>query len=98
MVYYLSAYYQSKLGNEQDSKNTLAKATSFSVDGCFPSREETQKALEWALTQQEDAKTLLYLGNLLYEKQPMQAISLWTKAGEKDGKIPMLYLFFETSQ
>jgi len=90
IVYYLSAYYQSKLGNIEESKNSLTKATSYSVDYCFPSRLETQKALEWALTQQEDAKTLLYLGNLLYEKQPMQALSLWTNAGEKDEKIPMV--------
>ncbi|NRB63688.1 MAG: DUF5107 domain-containing protein [Saprospiraceae bacterium] len=90
VLYYLSAYYQAQLGQEQGSKNNLAIALGLPVEGCFPYRYQTHKALKWALDMQEDAKTLLYLGNLIYDQQPEQAIKFWTAAEQKDNSLAMV--------
>lgn len=91
IVHYLSGYYQSKLGDNEQSLTSIDAGVSLPVDGCFPSRIETQKALEWALSKNEDPKTLLYLGNLLYEMQPKVATELWKKAAASDSDISVIH-------
>ena len=46
IIYFLKAYYQTLSGDKIKSQLNLTKALSLSVDGCFPFRIETQKALE----------------------------------------------------
>ena len=51
------------------------------ADYCFPYRFETIGVLNTALEfNTDDAMALYYLGNILYDKQPENAIRYWEKA------------------
>ncbi len=51
------------------------------TDYCFPFRLESLKVFKAALkSNPKDAKAWYYLGNLLYDKQPEQAMEYWEKA------------------
>lgn len=67
--------------NQEKAKEWFNAAKALSTDYCFPYRLESEKVYQTALDYNPgDAKANYYLGNLLYDKQPLRAISYWEQA------------------
>ncbi|MDR1814880.1 MAG: DUF5107 domain-containing protein [Tannerella sp.] len=90
LVYYYLAWFYGEAGQSAKSKEALAAASRLSLDYCFPFREETQRALKYAYTQDpQNAAAYYLLGNLLYDKRPAEAIDAWNKSLEIKKDFPM---------
>jgi tetratricopeptide (TPR) repeat protein len=89
--YYLG-YYHQQLGDHELALKHYVQASSRSPEYCFPFRLESIRILEAAIkADPADAKARYYLGNLLFEWQPEEAISHWEKASALEQDFPTLY-------
>ncbi len=89
--YFLGYYYQ-QLGDHELALDHYKQASGKNPDYCFPFRLESIRILEAAIkTNPSDAQARYYLGNLLFETQPEQALILWEKASELELDFPTLY-------
>lgn len=85
MVYYFLGYYSEKSGSPAKAETYYRKANSLSTDYVFPHRFEAIAALKNGLKYSSDeAKIHYYLGNILYDDQPGEAIKAWKKAVAAD--------------
>jgi tetratricopeptide (TPR) repeat protein len=85
--YYLG-YFLDLKGKKAEAEKLFKAASEQSVDYGFPFRLETVKVLECATKYHPaDAKPYYYLGNLLFDKQPVKAISCWEKAVSLDPSL-----------
>ena len=92
MVYYYLGYYWSKIGDEKKALSYYQKASKMPIDYCFPYRAEEVDILKHAmLLNPIDSLAPYYLGNLLYEHQPEQAISAWEKSRELDDSFYIVH-------
>lgn len=91
LVYYYLAYWKNKLG--ESAIDDLIKAKEADSYLCFPNRLEDIQVLKYALeTDNSDAKSPYYLGNLLYDKkQYNQAIQYWELSLERDSNFPTVH-------
>lgn len=81
LVYYTLGYYAAQQGQSDDAVRYFRKAAALSTDYCYPFRHEEVYVLKEAMRQcPEDARAPYYLGNLLYEHQPEEAIAYWEKS------------------
>lgn len=89
--YYLG-YICDIFGDKSAAKKYFDKAVSLPVDYCFPFRLETVKVYKTALNYlPEAANTYYYLGNLLFDKQPDQAMNYWQQAVKYKPDFAMAY-------
>jgi tetratricopeptide (TPR) repeat protein len=80
MVHYYLGYYLDQCGDEDKAKTYFKKAGQMPPDYCFPFRWESRDVLEKALEKNPgDAKAFYYLGNLLFDHQPEEALKFWEK-------------------
>jgi tetratricopeptide (TPR) repeat protein len=85
MVYYYLGYYWEKKGDADKAKHYYTIAGKKPHDYCFPFRAESIDVLQHAGAMVvDDARPPYYLGNLLYELQPENAICEWEKSRELD--------------
>ncbi|HOW39720.1 MAG TPA: DUF5107 domain-containing protein [Bacteroidales bacterium] len=85
--YYLGFLYDLK-GDKNEAAKFFRDGSAQSVDYGFPFRLETEKVLQKASEYMPgDAKPHYYMGNLLYDKQPVRAIKCWEKAVELDPSL-----------
>jgi len=85
MIYYYLGYYWSKQGDQNKALKYYQSASKLSDTYCFPFRAEEIDILNYALQiNPTDSKAPYYLGNLLYEHQPEQAIISWEKSRQLD--------------
>lgn len=92
IVHYYGAYIQDKYGNHIEAKKLFKHAQSLSIDYCFPFRLETIEVLKKAIAYNEnDGKAYYYLGNILYDKQPEEAIDYWKNAIKIEPELAMAY-------
>ncbi len=92
MVYYDLGYYEECRGALDKAREYYDKAASMPEDYCFPYQLESIRVLESALTQRpKDAKGHYYLGNLLYDHQPEEAVRLWEKAVALDDSLAIAH-------
>jgi tetratricopeptide (TPR) repeat protein len=85
MVYYYLGYFLGKIGDEDKARKYYAMASQMPPDYCFPFRWESMDVLRHALkVNPEDSKAYYYLGNLLFDHQPDEAMKLWEKSVELD--------------
>jgi tetratricopeptide (TPR) repeat protein len=92
IVYYYLGYIQDKNGNKEQAESLFKTANEQSTDHIFPFRLETVKVLGKALKYNPgDGKAYYYLGNILYDKQPMIAIENWEKAVKADPELAIAY-------
>jgi tetratricopeptide (TPR) repeat protein len=84
ICYYL-AYINDRKGNQSEAGGFIKESSSLPVDYCFPYRLESIAVFNLALKYYpDDPKPYYYLGNLLYDKQPLKAIECWEKAVKLD--------------
>jgi tetratricopeptide (TPR) repeat protein len=92
MLYYYLGYAFDHLGDEERARSVYELATQMPPDYCFPFRLESIDVLQTAYTRSpEDALAHYYLGNLLYDHQPEQALTEWVRAREIDDTHPTLH-------
>ena len=92
MVYYYLAYFYMEKGDEAKASEYLSLAGKMPSDYCFPFRLESIKVLDFAIQHNpSDARAHYYLGNLLYELQPENAIEHWEKSRQLDDSFAPVY-------
>jgi tetratricopeptide (TPR) repeat protein len=92
MVYYYLGYFWSKLGDQEKALNYYQSASKMPIDYCFPYRAEEVDILRHSMKMNPtDSLAPYYLGNLLYEHQPEQAIIAWEKSRQLDDSFYMVH-------
>ena len=92
MVYYYMGYFWSKKGQIDRSKEYYSIASKMPHTYCFPFRAESIDVLRHASElNPTDARAPYYLGNLLYEHQPENAIVEWEKSRSLDDKFYIVH-------
>ncbi len=85
LVHYHLAYALDRTGRSGEATAAVTRAASLPPDYSFPFRRETVRVLQWAaILNPRDARAWYYLGNLLYERQPGEAIRNWETARALD--------------
>ena len=81
LVYYYLGYFAEKLGDPIKAAEYRQQATLQSSNYVFPFQDELITVLKRAMeANPKDARAPYYLGNLLFDLQPEEAISLWEKS------------------
>ncbi|HRP57391.1 DUF5107 domain-containing protein [Agriterribacter sp.] len=93
MVFYYLGWFESRRGNEQKCNEYYCKATSLSVDYCFPNRIEDVIVLEEAKrANAEDMHAPYLLGNFWYDRrQYKEAVACWERAVQIDDSFPTVH-------
>jgi len=85
MACYYLGYYYGKKGEAAQAEKYFHKAGRMPPDYVFPHRLESIEVLRSAVAHNPaDARARYYLGNLLYDLQPGNAIKEWEKSRELD--------------
>lgn len=89
--YYLG-YIQDRKGNKEEAQKFFKAGSGLSVDYGFPFRLESVKVLALASKYNpDDAKPYYYMGNLLYDKQPLKALENWENAVRIDPSLAIAW-------
>jgi tetratricopeptide (TPR) repeat protein len=92
LVYYYLAFLHAQKGDKPVAEQFYSQAGTMPADYCFPFRAESAQVLQAALVRHpEDAKAHYYLGNLLYDLQPEQAIEQWERSRDLDGSFALVH-------
>jgi tetratricopeptide (TPR) repeat protein len=92
MVHYDLAAYESRGGHPGSAESHLRLASLMPADYCFPYRIEDIGVLKSAMEKNPlDGRAPYYLGNLLYDIQPENAIEAWEKARSLDPKSSLTH-------
>jgi tetratricopeptide (TPR) repeat protein len=85
MAHYYIAHCRVRKGDLAGARESRGRAAALPVGGCFPYGLESWQVLREAVAADPgDARAWLYLGNLLYDYQPQQAMAAWTEAANAD--------------
>jgi len=91
-VHYYLAYARDRLGQKDRSQAALKRATQCPTDYCFPFRLESLDVYDFALKHDpRDSRAWLYRGNLLFDRQPKQAMAAWRQALTCDPKLALAH-------
>ncbi len=91
LVRYYLGFYAAKAGQDDVAAEAYRLAPSMPADFCFPFRLEEIAILREAIARNpRDARAPYYLGNLLYDIQPAEAIRQWEHSRELDPEFPMV--------
>jgi tetratricopeptide (TPR) repeat protein len=92
MVLYQAAYFAQKTGRPEGALKLRRRASALPADYCFPFRLESIAVLRWAAKEDPgDSRPLLYLGNLLFDKQPRKAIEEWERSRQQDETLAQVH-------
>lgn len=90
LVYYYLAYYAGKMNQLQKASVYRKLAAKQPLDYVFPFQQEVIPVLRSAIqAEPKDARAYYYLGNLLYDWQPEEAVALWEKSAALDPQAPI---------
>ncbi|MGW8314101.1 MAG: DUF5107 domain-containing protein [Bacteroidales bacterium] len=85
MVYYFLGYFRLETGDRAQAMQYFRLAAQQSPDYCFPFRLESIGILEEAEEiNPSDSRAPFYLGNLLFDLQPEQALGAWERSAALD--------------
>ena len=85
MLYYDLGYYAAQRGDTARAIDLYHKANAMPATYCFPFRLESMRVLRHAIaTCPDDARAYYYLGNLLYDWQPDEAVKEWEESVARD--------------
>ncbi len=91
VAYYLGEFSE-KLGWAEMATNFRLMAAHASPDYAFPFQSEAIPVLRDAMAANpSDARAPYYLGNLLFDWQPDEAVKLWEKSAALDPKFPITW-------
>jgi tetratricopeptide (TPR) repeat protein len=92
MVYYYLGYFARKMGQAPKASEYYSLAVKMSPDYVFPFQHEAIAILREAMkARPNDAMAPYYLGNLLFDWQPAEAVKLWEKSVSLGAKFPIVY-------
>jgi len=92
LIYYYLGYYNTLAGNIKTAEKYYKKASSKSIDYCFPFGSSTLDVLNNAVKNNpNDSKSHYLLGNLICDFQPKNAESEWEKTIKLNGKMAIAY-------
>lgn len=92
IVYYYLGYFYEKTGDVAKAAEYRQQATLQSPDYVFPFQSEVVEVLKRAIeANPQDARAPYYLGNLLFDWQPEEAIALWEKSAKLNPKYPITW-------
>lgn len=92
MIYYYLGYFLEKTGEMQKSHEYYKLACEMPPDYCFPHRLESIQVLRQAQGQNPaDSRAPYYLGNLLFDIQPEEAIKEWEKSRRLDDTFSIVH-------
>jgi tetratricopeptide (TPR) repeat protein len=92
MLYYYLGYFSEKSGQPEKSSVYYQLASTMPVDYVFPFQYENIDVLKQAIkADPKDARAPFYLGNLLYDWQPKEAIKYWELSVAIDSSFSMVH-------
>jgi tetratricopeptide (TPR) repeat protein len=92
MRYYYLGYFWNHKGDNEKFREYSKLAADMPPDYCFPFRlEEISILLSVIDAIGNDAMALYYMGNLLYEFEPSQAIYYWEQSRDIDDSFPIVH-------
>lgn len=85
MLYYDLGYYAAQQGDTARAGECYDTANQMPPTYCFPFRLESIRVLRHAIATRPDAaRAYYYLGNLLYDLQPEEAVKAWEESCKRD--------------
>jgi len=92
MIYYYLGYMTEKRGDYKKALDYYKEGSRMSPDYCFPYRLESIEVLKHVIKRNlKDARACYYLGNLLFDHQPDEAIRFWEKSRKLDGSYAVVH-------
>ncbi|MFB3893839.1 MAG: DUF5107 domain-containing protein [Phycisphaerae bacterium] len=92
MVHYTLGHLLDRKDDTAGANRAWRRAGRLPPDYCFPHRLESIGVLQEAMRRNgRDARAPYYLGNLLYDIQPLQAMAAWEESRRRDGKFAMVH-------
>ena len=92
MIHYDRAFFAARMGREQDATEFRKLARSIPADYVFPFQSEAIDVLRDAMkANPDDARAPYYLGNLLFDSRPEQAVKLWETSAALDPSLAMVH-------
>jgi tetratricopeptide (TPR) repeat protein len=92
LAYYYLGQFAERLGDEQKAAAFRQQAAQMSPDYCFPFQWEAIHVLRRAMElNPRDARAPYYLGNLLFDWQPEEAVKLWEQSAALDPSFPIVH-------
>ena len=92
MIYYYTGYFLDQLNDNKSALANYKKASALPTDYCSPYGLYSANVLRTAIAKvPSDPFAHYYLGNLLCDHQPKEALNQWTKAIEINNSISVFY-------
>jgi tetratricopeptide (TPR) repeat protein len=92
MVYYYLGYFAERMGQGQKASQHYQSAMRMPTDYVFPFQYEVIDVLRSAMkANPRDARAPYYLGNLLYDWQPEEAVKLWEASATLDPSFAIVH-------
>jgi tetratricopeptide (TPR) repeat protein len=92
MVYYYLGDFAERLGATAKAADYRRVATAVAPTYVFPFQSEAIGVLQRAIVADpSDSRAPYYLGNLLFDWQPAEAITLWEKSAALDPTLPVVW-------
>jgi tetratricopeptide (TPR) repeat protein len=92
LVHYYLGYLYEQQGDKDKAAACYRRASQMPTDYCFPFRLETIGVLKTAIrAAPSDARAYYYLGNLLFDLQPRNAITCWEQSRSLDDRLAILH-------
>ncbi len=92
LAYYYLGYFAERMGNPQQAAEYRELAAQMPPDYAFPFQWEVIPVLRRALeANPRDARAPYYLGNLLFDSQPEEAVRLWEKSAAIDPSFSIVH-------
>jgi tetratricopeptide (TPR) repeat protein len=92
LVYYYLAEFEERLKDSAKAAGYRQLAAQMPSEYCFPFQWEAIDVLKRAMeSSPDDARAPYYLGNLLFDWQPEEAVKLWERSAKLDPKFPIVH-------
>jgi tetratricopeptide (TPR) repeat protein len=92
MVYYYLGYFAAQMGRQPQAVGYYRLAMKMLPEYVFPFQSEAIDVLRHAMkSNPNDARAPYYLGNLLFDWQPEQAVKLWEASAALDPSFPIVH-------
>jgi tetratricopeptide (TPR) repeat protein len=92
LAYYYLGYFAARMGDAQRAAEYRQLAAQMPPDYAFPFQWEVIPVLRGAVqANARDARALYYLGNLLFDSQPEEALRLWEKSAAIDPSFSIVH-------